>query len=35
MESYAPPEGWGWCYVDEVMIDLEGNVTKHPAGWRY
>jgi hypothetical protein len=35
MESYDPPEGWGWCYVDEVMIDLEGNVTAHPAGWRY
>lgn len=35
METYDPPEGWGWCYVDEVMIDLEGDVTKHPKGWRY
>ena len=22
-----PPEGWGWCYVDEVFIDLGKNVT--------
>ena len=35
MESYDPPEAWGWCYVDEVMIDLDDNVTTHPAGWRY
>jgi uncharacterized UBP type Zn finger protein len=35
MESYDPPEGWGWCYVDDVMIDLEGNVTAHPAEWKY
>jgi uncharacterized UBP type Zn finger protein len=35
MESYDPPEGWGWCYADEVMIDLEGNVTEHPQGWKY
>lgn len=35
MESYDPPEGWGWCYVDEVMIDLDGNVTAHPPSWRY
>jgi hypothetical protein len=27
IEGYDPPEGWGWCYVDEVFIDLEGNVT--------
>jgi hypothetical protein len=35
MESYDPPEGWGWCYVDEVMIDLGDDVTPHPPGWRY
>ena len=23
IEGYDPPEGWGWCYVDEVMVDLE------------
>jgi hypothetical protein len=27
IEGYDPPEGWGWCYVDEVFLDLGGNVT--------
>ena len=27
IEGYDPPEGWGWCYVDEVFIDLDGDVT--------
>jgi hypothetical protein len=27
IEGYDPPEGWGWCYVDAVMIDLEGDTT--------
>ncbi|EJL21276.1 UBP-type zinc finger domain-containing protein [Novosphingobium sp. AP12] len=22
MEGYDPPEGWGWCYVDEMEVDL-------------
>ena len=22
IEGYDPPEGWGWCFVDEVMVDL-------------
>ncbi len=22
MEGYDPPEGWGWCYVDEIVVDL-------------
>src|SRR5262249_45558659 len=22
IEGYDPPEGWGWCYVDAVMINL-------------
>jgi len=22
IEGYDPPEGWGWCYVDEVSFDL-------------
>ena len=35
IETYDPPDGWGWCYVDEVMLDLEGNTTPHPEGWRY
>ncbi|HKT54831.1 MAG TPA: hypothetical protein VJP88_10300 [Caulobacteraceae bacterium] len=35
MEAYYEPEGWGWCYVDEVMVDLEGDVTSHPPGWQW
>jgi ubiquitin-hydrolase Zn-finger-containing protein len=27
IEAYDPPEGWGWCYVDEVMFDLSGRPT--------
>jgi hypothetical protein len=22
IEGYDPPEGWGWCYIDEIMLDL-------------
>ncbi len=22
IEGYDPPEGWGWCYVDEAFVDL-------------
>jgi hypothetical protein len=22
IEGYDPPEGWGWCFVDETMVDL-------------
>ena len=22
IEGYDPPEGWGWCYVDDVEIEL-------------
>jgi hypothetical protein len=29
IEGYDPPEGWGWCYVDEVMIDLGEDTTPH------
>ena len=21
-EGYDPPDGWGWCFVDEVMVEL-------------
>ncbi len=27
IEGYDPPEGWGWCYVDELMFDLGDDVT--------
>jgi hypothetical protein len=23
IEGYDPPEGWGWCYVDELFLELE------------
>ena len=29
IEGYDPPEGWGWCYVDEVMFDLSARKTPH------
>ena len=22
IEGYDPPEGWGWCYVDERFVEL-------------
>ena len=27
IEGYDPPEGWGWCYVDELMLDLSDRAT--------
>ncbi|HEY1544245.1 MAG TPA: UBP-type zinc finger domain-containing protein [Xanthobacteraceae bacterium] len=27
IEGYDPPEGWGWCYVDEVVFDLSDRAT--------
>ncbi|RUZ52939.1 UBP-type zinc finger domain-containing protein, partial [Mesorhizobium sp. M7A.F.Ca.US.007.01.1.1] len=27
IEGYDPPEGWAWCYVDEVFVDLGDDVT--------
>ena len=29
IEGYDPPEGWGWCYVDEVFLDLGEHTTPH------
>ena len=29
IEGYDPPEGWGWCYLDEVMLDLSDSATPH------
>ena len=23
IEGYDPPEGWGWCFVDEAFIELD------------
>jgi uncharacterized UBP type Zn finger protein len=22
IEAYDPPEGWGWCYIDEAEVEL-------------
>ena len=30
MESFFPRDPWGWCYVDEVMLDFTGNQTPRP-----
>lgn len=27
IEGYDPPEGWGYCYVEEVFLDLGTNTT--------
>jgi hypothetical protein len=27
IEGYDPPEGWGWCYVDETFVDLGDRTT--------
>ena len=27
IEGYDPPEGWGWCYVDEIFLDLSDRKT--------
>jgi ubiquitin-hydrolase Zn-finger-containing protein len=29
IEGYDPPEGWGWCYVDEAWLDLSDRMTPH------
>ena len=29
MESWDPPDPWGWCYVDEEMLDFTGLQTPH------
>lgn len=28
IEGYDPPEGWGWCYVDEAFVDLPDQTTQ-------
>jgi hypothetical protein len=27
IEGYDPPEGWGWCFVDKLMLDLGNDTT--------
>jgi hypothetical protein len=28
IEGFDPPEGWGWCYVDETFVELPDK-TRH------
>ena len=28
IEGYDPPEGWGWCYVDDEEVDLPDQTTQ-------
>jgi uncharacterized UBP type Zn finger protein len=27
IEGYDPPEGWGYCYIDDVFIELGDDTT--------
>ena len=27
IECYDPPDDWGWCYVDKVMLDFSSDKT--------
>jgi hypothetical protein len=27
IEGYDPPEGWGWCYIHEIWLDLSDRMT--------
>ena len=27
IEGYDPPQGWFWCYVDEVFFEIPGRET--------
>ena len=29
IEGYDPPEGRGWCYIDNVILDLSHRATPH------
>jgi hypothetical protein len=33
IEGYDPPEGWGWCYIDDVEVDV--TTTPHPRPIRH
>ena len=30
IEGYDPPEGWGWCFLDEVFFEFQAP-TPHPG----
>ena len=29
IEGYDPPEGWGWCFVDKLMVELPGQTPQN------
>jgi hypothetical protein len=31
IEGYDPPEGWGWCFADQVEVELADAPTPHPG----
>src|SRR5205809_7486900 len=31
IEGYDPPEGWGWCFLDEATLALSGRTTPQLA----
>ncbi|WP_183824511.1 UBP-type zinc finger domain-containing protein [Aliirhizobium cellulosilyticum] len=35
IEAYDPPEGWGWCYFDEVFVDLPNQTPQNGPIPRY
>lgn len=35
MEGYDPPEGWGWCYIDETFVDLPDQTAQNGPIPRY
>ena len=35
IEGYDPPEGWGWCYIDETMVDLPNQTPQNGPIPRY
>lgn len=35
IEGYDPPEGWGWCYVDEIEVTLPDQTARREPTPRF
>ena len=35
IEGYDPPEGWGWCFVDETEVELDDQTPQRGPIPRY
>jgi len=35
IEGYDPPEGWGWCFIDDMQVDLSGQTPQRGPIPRY